>query len=208
MPSSVQTIVHNFAKQYGVKNKSDTCGHYMKAGVDKIKSESSDDREPQSALEYAQMALAYVNENHPLIETMLEKHRKGELNNEEKRKLKDMLRNKTPYQCTKRCVGYVEGKRDNFWKYQKKLKNICPDLVLAFSDHYRMKAEEDYKPLSDTTEFYSYSHSRQDDNPNSNEFEHQERTQEGKYLCRVCGKEYQRTVKRFEEHERICFKIG
>ena len=91
------------------------------------------DMEPTSAVQYAQLAHIYVNKENvrPTIELLLEKHRKGELSQPEKDKLKKMLKDKSPYTCTKRRVAYVEDNKEEADKCKKHLKNSHPGLLVG-----------------------------------------------------------------------------
>jgi hypothetical protein len=117
----------------------------------------------------------------------------------DKKNMKKALVSKSPYECTKRFAAYME---DDMTIYQKLRKNV-PGGHFIFSDRDRMKHEEDTRPIENTHAYYSFCHSKDDDNSDVKSFLPIPRSETGQYLCRFCNCKY-KTKKPFEAHEKFC----
>lgn len=200
--SQIEEFIHNFAKQHGFKNKSDTIGHWMKCGIRKKEDEL--DVHASNALFCAQLAEKYAEEKKTKLERYIENHRGLQLSNDEKKKFKMMLRRKSPYDCTQRHVAYIEDNKLTYEKYKRKL----PNMNIFYSDRTRMKEDEDIDAIKDTTQFYSFSHKRADDNPNVNSLEPIPLTGDNEHTCRWCHKRFKNGGKAFKEHEKLCTALA
>jgi uncharacterized Zn-finger protein len=188
--SNLQEFNHNFAKQHGFKNKSDTIGHWIKQGIRQL--EKDRDYHAYDALRVYNLAVEYIYSRPSKFERILSGDRQ-DVN------MKKALEAKSPYECTKRFVAYME---DDQTIYQKLRKNV-PDGHFIFSDRDRMKNEEDTRPIENTHAYYSFCHIKDDDNSDVRSFLPIPSSETGQYFCRFCSSKY-KTKKPFEAHEKFC----
>ena len=174
----------------------------MKCG---IKTKEDDyDVHASNALFCAQLAVEYAEEKKTELERLLEKNNKMLLSNEEKIKFKKMLRKKTPYDTTQRHVAYIEDDKEAYDKYKDRL----PNMNIFYSDRARMKDEEDIDAIKNTTQFYSFSHQRADDNPNADSIDGIPVTDDNEHTCKWCHKKFKNGGKAFKDHEKLCTELA
>ena len=187
---NVDAYFHNFAKQHGFKNKSDTIGHWVKEGVKQ--QETAHDTHAHCGLWVYYMAREYIESNKSKFERILLK--------EDYPNLLELLKLKSPYECTQRFAAYVEDDPKIFQRLKKKYQ----DGHIIFSDHACMKEEDDTNAIEHTTDNYSFYHVKDDDRLDANDFfpiPHDPIS--GLYTCRFCRTKY-KTKKPFDNHEKIC----
>jgi len=189
--SNVQEFNHNFAKQHGFKNKSDTIGHWIKQGIRQLETEN--DCHAYDAYRVHNLAQKYIKSKPSKFERLLS----GDSQDVDMKK--KAFKSKSSYECTKRFVAYME---DDSTIYQKLRKNV-PDGHFIFSDRDRMRDEEDTRPIENTHTYYSFCHKRDDDNCDVTSFLPIPRSETGQYLCRFCSSTY-KARKPFEAHEEFC----
>lgn len=114
-----------------------------------------------------------------------------------------MLREKSPYESTQRHAAYIEDNKETYDKLKAKL----PNVHIIYSDRARMKEEEDMPPIDNTTDYYSFSHKKADDNLDLASFAAIPPGDNGVHTCRYCSKVYQNGGKPFREHEKLCGKL-
>jgi hypothetical protein len=201
----MNSINHNFAKQYGFKNKCDSIGHWIKQGI--AKNEVELDCHAHCALLACQFAHDYVRKRPSKLESLINKAREGSLPHDQRVKLKQLLNLKSPYETTCRSVAWIEDSKEEFEKLKKKVEDKkMPPMGVLFSDRARVKEEEDMAPLENITKYYSFRHDKADDNLKLADFVEKEPTANGEYICRYCPKSFTSDGKLFQGHQRFCRK--
>ena len=171
-------------------------GHYIKHGIRTRENESN--THAHSAILVSQLARDYISSHPSVYESMIDAFRENQLPTANYPRLRKALFKKTPYQCTKRYIGYVADTMDEFEKFQKHV----PDVKMIYSNRDHMKRFEDTSPIENLTDYYSFSHKSKDDDLNSSDFE--EKNSSNGYVCRYCTKTFDKKGKAFDHHERFC----
>mmetsp|Transcript_12327 Transcript_12327/g.23097 ORF Transcript_12327/g.23097 Transcript_12327/m.23097 type:complete len:567 (-) Transcript_12327:550-2250(-) len=180
---------HNFAKQHGFKNNSDTISRWMKDGVKRKETEF--DIFASDPFKYFSLAKNYIKSNPAKYETLI--NNKGP-------DIKKSLISKSPYEATKRFVAFIDDDRLSV----EKLKSQYPDDHFIYSDRSRMEAGEDIKPIEHTTQFYLFTHNSLDDNTCPDDYD--DIPMDGtKHVCKFCFDEYKNSHA-FENHQKFCMK--
>ena len=182
--------MHNFAKQHGFKNKSDTIGHWIKRGIAKM--ENDLDMHAKHAFFAYQLAFDFVKLRPSKLESMLNDP------TNKPQKLIEALKNKSPYESTARHIAYMEDNQETC----NMLKGKFPTAHIIFSDRARLKEDEDTEPIGNTSEYFSFSHKKDDDDMNVDNFPRIE----DRPACCFCFKLFQRRGKTLADHESFCKK--